>query len=65
MKIHIPADVTANLEVTAVRGDSSQVTDIPDDDTALGVKVMILVRFPIVLFVKVTVNPMLVKDVPT
>ena len=65
MRIHIPAVVTAKPEVAVARSVSSQVTAIPDDDTALGVKVMILVRFPIVFVVKVTVNPMLVKDVPT
>ena len=65
MRIHIPADVTAKPEAAVARSVSSQVTVIPDDDTAVGAKVMILVRFLIVFVIKVTVNPMLVKDVPT
>ena len=68
MRMHIPTAVTAKPKVAVNKGDSSQVTDkliIPDDDTAVGVKVMILVRFPVAFVVKVSVNPMLVKDVPT
>ena len=42
-----------------------QVTVIPVVDTALGVKIRLLVNCPAVLLVNMAVNPMAVKTLPT
>ena len=44
--------------------EAAQVTANPDDDTAVGVKVMMLVRIPFVLLVKLTANPISVILAP-
>ena len=64
---HVPGSVTARFTVTIVPGvsGSSQVTANPDDDTAVGVKVMMLVSVPFVLLVKMTTNPIAVLFAPT
>ena len=64
--VHVPGGVTARFTVTDAPGEiwSAQVTAIPDGDTRVGVKVMMLVS-PFVLFVKTTTTPIAVLLKPT